>query len=247
MKKIVITRPLKQAQDFALRLIEEVEGLDSHNILLEPLLSIEHRRVQIENADHYDGVIITSSNAIAAAVKEEQLSYKPFYCVGTQTAEKLKRENINNVVVAATVSDLMKKIKSCKSIRLLYFRGEDISFDIKKYLQTRDIIVDEVICYEAHAATEFSPTLKQALEDKDVGVATFFSKRTAEIFVRLLGDCYNDVAKNPVDAGQIQHLCISQPVLEYLRTVFSDKDVILAKTPDMKGMLDAVNHYLHGN
>ncbi len=249
MRKVVITRPYAKGQEFARILSKGVYDLKSGpftiksgRLILEPLLRIEIRDFQISNTIDYDGVIITSVNAVPAIEKNPNLLGTPFYCVGKKTAESLRSFGVVNIAQCCqTVEPLIDELKSAgRNQRFLYLRGQDVSVDIKSAMQSNDIIVDEAICYSAETVDHFSESFLDDLRNQRIGLVTLFSKRTAEVFVRLIRQQQKE---NSVDADQIDILCISQPVLEYVSSVFKKENIIVSDKPDMKAMAEAVHRY----
>tara|TARA_R110001592_G_scaffold144484_4_gene367654 strand:+ start:22835 stop:23587 length:753 start_codon:yes stop_codon:yes gene_type:complete len=244
--KILITRPIDQAQDFAARILERLAQVSADDVVLEPLLHIEHNDVGLKDADHYDGVIVTSANALPTLLKNRAFLDKPFYCVGEKTAEKLQKAGAANISLCAdTAEELIHKIVTGNHAQahLLYLRGRDIMCDIKQRTQKAGLSIEDVVCYSATPVDHLSPRCLEMFQRKETVLLTLFSKRTAEVFVRVLQNWEKESAENSVDAAQIHILCISPPVVEYMHTFFNRDKVIVSARPDRAGMLDAVEKY----
>lgn len=242
MARIVITRPYAQGQKFAQYLLDEIDCVKDDQIILEPLLKIKQKDVRLDNSVHYDGVIITSVNAIHAIKQNPDLLNVAFYCVGQKTAEELKTIGAVNIVQCCqTVAPLIDELKLVSDgQKFLYLRGHDVSVDIKSALQLSDVMVDDVVCYSADAIDHFSELFLSDLRNQNIGLVTLFSKRTAEVFVRLI---LQEQKENSVDVDQIDILCISQPVLEYVSSVLKTGNIMVSDKSDMKAMAESVRQY----
>lgn len=238
-QKIVITRPEAQGRAF----IERLEGCDSSGFLLEPLLSIRPMPVSLPNPDLYDGVIVTSVHgADIFHLADPAWLGKPFYCVGGSVAAALKGKGVKNICLIASVAiALVQEVGAlCRSdnSRILYLRGRDVAFDVKSTLTEANIRVDELVCYEALSVEKFSDTFLRSLENSEISAITFFSKRTATVFLECVR--ISNVQNNLKD---IKALCISDGVLDYLHSVFG-RNIVVSDTPDANGMLCIIRPFL---
>ncbi len=240
MKKIVITRPDEQGKIFA----ERVDFCDYRDFFFEPLLNIEKKHAPFSLSDKcdYDGFVVTSIHSVDAFVYSfPDNMYKPVYCVGKSVAAAIKERGDYDVrIVAPVVTDLVSGIVDLygsSDTHLLYFRGRDISFDIKSRFKDCNITLDEIICYEALAVQRFSDEFISAIENNEISAITFFSKRTARIF----SECVRS-HNIQSDLAGIKALCISGGVLEYLNPIFG-QDVVVSDTPDADGMLRIVRSF----
>ncbi len=210
-KKILITRPKEQGLDFA-----QKTKLDMDSFFFEPLIKIKYLDVTLPDLDLYDGVITTSNHA-----KKILPDNYPCYDIGNYAprakdlADKIIRENRD------------------KNLHLLYIRGVDISFDMKKALNQYH--VDELINYKAIAVNGFSNELIRAFKDGDIKVITFFSKRTAEIFVKLA--IQHGILHYLND---IKALCINNGMVECLYPVFGN-NIEISNSPNARAMAQLIS------
>ncbi len=211
-KKIVITRPKEQGLNFARQTC-----LDMDSFFFEPLIKIKYLDVTLPDLDLYDGVITTSIHAKAVLPDNY-----PCYDIGNYAprakdlADKIIRENRD------------------KNLHLLYIRGADISFDMKEALSQYQ--VDEIINYKALAVNGFSSELIQAFKSGNIGAVTFFSKRTAEIFVKLA------ISQGVLHyLSDIKALCISSSMVECLHPVFGN-NIEVSNSPNARAMAQLVNY-----
>ncbi len=224
-KKIVLTRPQQQSEFFLQQIIENLQSVnmaaDAGDFLIEPMMKIENKDITLPDLANYDGVITTSLHA-----RKIIPANKKCYNVGdyADTARELTEKIINE--------------NKSEKRRFLYLRGKDISFDIKGVLEAKSHIVDEIICYEARAVDKFSQDFLDYLSNNNISAISFFSKRTANIFIKL-------VYKYKIidDLRDIKVLCISNSMLECCHSIFGN-NIEVSSTPDALGMLEIVkNHY----
>ena len=247
-KKIVITRAQQQSQAFAYNVVNHACGLSMNDLIIESMTHVTHFPINIEQLKAYDGIIITSSNAVTSlnlsAPKAEIIGNMAFFCVGERTKENIENlgEGIHVEINAPTVKDLVEDInkeQNWNDKQLLYLRGRDVAFDVKTDICDGENInhLEEVICYDAKASQRLTPNFIEALLAGKVGAVSFFSKRTAEIFVRLMEHEYGKETLCPADFEGIKALAISDTALECLERVFKTENCIISKTPDMDGMI----------
>ncbi len=214
MGSILITRSPEQGQEFVGKHCLSA-GLEIADFLFEPLIEIEQLNVNMPDLKNYDGVILTSSNACSAIPND--ITCRQFHISESHP----------------TASDIAKAIlveSNDRGRRYLYIRGEDISFDMKGELEKVGHYVDELITYRAVAAQKFSDEFLAAVKNNEISVITFFSKRTAEIFVELA-----QVSNMINDLKTIKVLCISNRMIKCLHSVF-DKNIEISATPDARSM-----------
>ena len=260
-KKIVITRANHQAQAFASAILNRISGVSMNDFVFEPMSEIIHFPFNPTKFEDYDGIIMTSMNAVVSlglnAPARDLLVDKPFYCVGEHTKQKILGLGAQNVdICEPTGEDLSKAMQKANILnkddgqKLLYMRGRNIAFDIKAaLLETKGKdgplgSVEEVMCYEARAVDRFSPNIQELLEPDNIGLMTFFSKRTAEVFVKLWNEEIEKEAGYKDGIKGVKVLCISQKVAEVVHDVFGKSACVVAKTPSMVGMVDKLEDLL---
>jgi uroporphyrinogen-III synthase len=117
---------------------------------------------------------------------------------------------------------------------LLYLRGRNVSYPLDKELATLGFKVEAPIVYEALCSKAFSPSCQAALKGGGIEAITFFSKRTALNFMRLVEK--HSLADR---LRGIKALSISKPVLECVQAG-NWLETYTAQTPDRSGMVDLV-------
>lgn len=165
---VVITRPQPDAEVLAARLA--MQGITS---LIHPMLHIE--AVPHVLAGPYDGVIITSRNALRYADVPQGI---PLFCVGEETACYARQCGFEQIAaVAQDAAALLPLIPPAG--RLLHLSGADIS-------QAFPAHVERVIAYKAHWIETASPELEKAMECQSVNAVIFYSTRTAQAFQAMI-------------------------------------------------------------
>ncbi len=240
--KIVITRAMGQAQDFARHILSGIEGTDSNDLLFEPLLVIKmNDGVHFPYFGAYACVIISSVHGCDILPHNEDGASYQFYCVGVATAEALMEKGYHPSVVMQNMKDLLEVISarhSGLSERMLYLRGRDVSLDLNASLAGGGHVLDEVEVYQAELSDGFGAAFLLALKGGEVDIITFFSRRTAAHFARMV----DEMGISHILSG-INALCMSDAVVECLHSAFNG-NCLVAETPDMSGMVDALKQYV---
>ena len=229
---IVITRPQPEANDYAL----ELQAI-GFRTFVAPMLSIEGLPFRVPDLSKFDGIVLTSAQAMHAFMAGFHSTYRDIniYCVGKHTAEVAKGYGFEKVVsVNGTGQDLVDYVialTGAKESTFLHIRGRDIAFPIAATLEAEGITAEELIVYEALAIREFSSEFLKLLNGGTIAAVTFFSKRTADAFQTIINE--NELSDT---LSNIKVLSISARVLECVR-VGEWADAYVSKTPDRAGML----------
>jgi uroporphyrinogen-III synthase len=257
-KKILITRANHQAQAFATVAVNRLNGVSMNDFIFEPMTDIVHFPINTAEFEEYGGIIMTSMNAAVSlglnAPARALLADKPFYCVGEHTKQKILSLGAQNVAICTpTATQLAKemlkgdKVSLNEGKKLLYMRGRDVTLDMKVALSEDDKNekycnrVDQIVCYEARAVERFSPNIAEALAPKDVGLITFFSKRTAEVFVKLWNQALEKDCEYKDAMDGVKALCISQDVAACVHELFGKSACIVSDKPEMSSMIDKID------
>lgn len=178
--KVLVTRPLPQARDFADQL--KSNGFDP---VLCPLLDIVPVVGSYEFSQDYDFVIATSQQVFFNEIDFSSLTHIPFCCVGLSTAQKAKNSGFSNIVQSfSKVQDLTDYLNRLNSqpCRVLYLRGADIQYDLAHAFPQFEW--DQRIVYKAQEAVHLSSDIIDIIPD--LCAVTLFSARTAVVFKRLM-------------------------------------------------------------
>ncbi|MFT6065819.1 MAG: hydroxymethylbilane synthase [Paraglaciecola sp.] len=171
-----------------------------------------------------ENVIITSQNGVEAILNsftKDELKFKNIYCVGRRT-KKLIENRIGKVVkVAKNAKTLAAYLSSALENKEVTYFCSNIRMDIlPAYLQTHDIIVNEIEAYK----TMLSPN---KLEDAVSGVL-FYSPSGIESYLK----------ENTTDKVAF---CIGETTAVEARKYF--KNVKVAHMPSVDSVLELVNNH----
>ncbi len=241
---IVITRPQPEADDYAQEL--KAYGFD---VFVEPMLIYQSVDFIKPDFSDYDGVLLTSSQALAAFFDQysaaDAMRFEGrVHCVGKHTARQARAYQFKNVVsVDGTGKDLelhVSMLENAQRGRFLHVRGRDVAFPIGDSLREKKIAIDDLVVYEAVPVGGFSHAFADLLGRGAIGVVTFYSKRTAENFLHLIkGSGFESTLSG------IKALSISPRVLECVR-MHLWADLYVSETPDREGMLKVLNEIKMG-
>ena len=229
---IVITRPQPDADDYAQEL--KTHGFD---VLIEPMLEIVATDFQKPDLLNYDGLLITSAQAVRNYVLGggDVASEILVYCVGKYSAGASFEAGFSHVVsVDGTGQDLARYVLGLPNVqgkRFLHIRGEDIAYPIAKTIGYGGVNADDIIVYRAKAVQDFSTSFVSAIKDDEIAAVLFFSKRTADNFLDLIKR--NGLSEK---LSAIKSLSISARVLECVR-VHNWMKAYVSNSPDRSGVL----------
>jgi uroporphyrinogen-III synthase len=177
LPKVLVTRPLHQAEATAARLRRDglCEPVIAPLLKIVPLIwGLPEGRVQ--------AVLLTSANAVPAL--EVLPRSLPVYCVGTATAEAAQQAGFMAASAAGDATALcrlvQKKLNPGEG-HLLHLSGQDVALDLAKELGPAGFQVTRRIAYRAEAAT----SLPEEKPDEKADYALLYSPRTAEVLDRL--------------------------------------------------------------
>jgi len=179
MTTILVTRPKEEAKKTALSL--EKVGFKT---IIEPLIAIEQNfdaKSKISKLIKPKSVIlITSANALPALCNIDR--NQKIITVGKVSAAAIMNLGFNNVTAAGgDVASMINMINSNypKNTDFLYLSADITSGDLQKSLKNNGYNCDKIIAYHAKPIDNFPNSREKA------DAVTLFSKRTAEIFIKL--------------------------------------------------------------
>lgn len=245
--RLLVTRPATDGQALAAEL--EARG---HSVICAPVIDIAMKPDAAPDLTDVKGLAFTSANGVLAFQPfAAPARHLPAYGVGPQTAAALSAAGFSNVHIAGgDVTSLAQTITDdCPEGPVLHISGRDQAGDLAVTLKAAGCEARRAVLYEARAATELPPAALTALRDKALDGVILYSKRSAEIFYRLVSSARAEEAARleraaNLDAGLPQAFCLSAGVAEIARAAGAQTHV--AEFPDdahMYACLDAVaNH-----
>ncbi|MGH1397608.1 MAG: uroporphyrinogen-III synthase [Alphaproteobacteria bacterium] len=229
--RVLVTRPKDEAKDYANEL--QAQGFES---LLAPMLDIVS--IPFEIPSDFDALIFTSAQGVRVYVDGGGAVIGRVFCVGKYTARAACDAGFDDVVdVRGTGADIVDFIVSDAAfagLKFLHIGGRHVAFPIAEALCQVGLSCVHVPVYEARTVDEIPANIVCAIRESKVDVVTFFSKRTAENFLDLIG-------KNGLSShlDTIKCLSISDAVIECVRLYkYEWSGLYVSLKPDRAGMLE---------
>jgi uroporphyrinogen-III synthase len=232
---ILITRPSKDAEDFAAKLAER-----GTQAMVEPLSVIEYLppiiipdpAIQRDDKHWVDGIIITSRHALESETARALLRETPLFVVGNTSAAKAQAMGFSNVHMAGeNVEALAAHVqRHCEHSPILYLRGEHVSHDLKTLLPA--CAIEERVVYTATLVPQLSDDCISALQNKQITGVAFFSSRHAKHFATLCERHY------------LPHLtayCMSEAIANTIRS-YPWKNIVISPSQNAASMLETIHH-----
>jgi uroporphyrinogen-III synthase len=184
--KLLVVRPQPGADATAARI-----GAAGHVPILMPLFAVQSVSWQAPSTAGYDGLLLTSANAVREAGAQIALfAHLPVYAVGSVTATAAEQAGLRLTHIGKSGADaLLAELRNC---RLLWLAGEDhstISTDRSVEIDQRIVYrsaalpipqgfreitmqADHVLLHSARAAERFAAIIAgQALDRADISIA----------------------------------------------------------------------------
>jgi uroporphyrinogen-III synthase len=228
---MLVTRPEPDASDTAARL-----GALGIEAVLAPLLIHETLPSVLPEPGQVAALAITSANALRALEARgdiERYRHLPVYTVGDRTADMA--EDLGFVMVTSAsgaFADLAEVLAHARiDGPILYPCGHEVSADLGRSLAAFGREVMAVPVYAMNAVPRLHEQVAEALVDNSIGAALFYSKRTAEAFVRVTEGLLE--RRNRMLLGV---LCLSEAVAAPLVDAHFVR-VSLAERPDDEAMM----------
>jgi uroporphyrinogen-III synthase len=228
---ILVTRPHPDAERTA-------AGLAALGLapVVAPMLEARFTGAALPDASPFAAVAFTSGNgvrALAAHADGERFSALPVYAVGEHTANEARAVGFTRVLAASgTLDDLCTTIVANRPAGPLFYPApRHQSGDLAGRLAAQGIKVEHRILYEMHAATALPPGLSERLGDGSIIGASFYSRRTAEIFASLLSG-----SEHAEIRGNLHCLCLSENVAQPLIEAHFPR-IGLADAPSHEAMM----------
>ncbi len=193
IKSVAVTRPLQDAQKLALEL--QAKGYATYLVPMLDIRPIMQCVPQLEAAivrQSPQAICVTSRHAVRMLARQHAGRAIPLCAVGAATAGEAKAAGFSAVADAGgnarALTEYILKQYDPKQGPLLYARGADVATDIAADLRGKGVAVTEIIAYEAGLAQSLPPDYVDALKTGKVDAVMFFSRRSAENYVRLARD-----------------------------------------------------------
>jgi len=227
---VLLTRPVDLSQEIAHQIEEK-----GYKVSIQPFLEIAHQNPVKKDLDQYAGLIFTSQNAVHSFAEQYPERDIEIYTVGNQTTDTAKHHGFKTIQNAdGHINDLEQLLLSNKTDKAFYYpRGEHISrpFD-------PNINIESDIFYTAEALESINPEIEQQIINGEFSHITFFSKRTAENFSRIIKR--TDGVKPALH--KTKALCLSNSMIEFLQ-LLPWQSIEVSPSPNREGLLSLLNNH----
>ena len=222
--KILITRPLDESMNLAKKIVKL-----GHQPIISPLLEIElFQNIDFESFNKYDGIIISSKNALKA-IDQADKNLKLFI-VGERTTQFAKTLGfLNSICAGANIIELKETMQQYNN--LLYLSGVDIS-DSLNSLEKK---IDRLEVYQAQRIESASNNFLDFIKLDGLRLCLLFSKRTAQIFIDFIKEYkLESYCKN------IMTLSLSERIDDELKTIKLGSYYV-SEEPTLKSMISSIS------
>ncbi len=227
MTRVLVLR----AREDALRTSEKLRAMRLTPVV-SPVLEIVATGAPIP-AGTYDAVLASSAKGVECAGADiERYKALPFHAVGARTAATAEARGWHGSVVAGNAEAALPQLlaRHLQPAHFLYLAGRDRQPTLETGLRARGHVVTAVNVYEARAVSALSDEALKALVAGDVDIVLHYSRRSAEIFLRLAQD-----AGLTERLSNVAHAALSEDVAMPFRAMGFDP--VVARSPDEAGLL----------
>ena len=186
---LLVTRPRHQAQSTAATL--EARG---HTVSIEPMLNVNPLATPMPDGN-FDGVILTSANALPSLANQpklEELLSLPVLTTGKATKSAALEHGFSNVEQnTGSALDLVAQVPDWMARhdvgnRILYPCAESTAHDLNALLAGQGVSCIHWPVYRTEPAHALSEATQRALQNNKIDAVLLYSKRTAHTFVQLM-------------------------------------------------------------
>ncbi|KIU50077.1 MULTISPECIES: uroporphyrinogen-III synthase [Bradyrhizobium] len=215
--------------------------------LSAPLLRFEPLPFHDDADADYDGVILTSANALRSLdLTASRLLPLPLFAVGAHTADAARAAGFDRVIVAkgdaVSLRDLvLAQVKAGKltaSATLLYLAGADLSRDLAGELGTHGLTVVTHTTYRMAPVAALPRQASEAFMANRISAVLHYSRRSAQAFLETVRADGIEIS-----ALAVPQCCISAAVAAVLHDAGATK-VVVAARPDETALLEALGRAL---
>ncbi|WP_306251934.1 uroporphyrinogen-III synthase [Parvularcula sp. IMCC14364] len=228
-----MTRPETDAAAFS-ALLQQHGMIPVH----APMITINFQPQAIPDLSDTSHLVFTSSNGVRAFCRIIQERIWPVFAVGSTTADAAKAAGFDLAGIAQgsveSLSDVIIE-ETDPNARLTHIAGTHIAGDLSSALERGGRHYERAILYEAVASESLAEDIQGMLRGQKLFAATFFSARTAKIFLSLLQK-YDLI-------DTLQHIRLVV-ISEAVAKVFPDNaapQILIASSPDQHAMIDILN------
>jgi uroporphyrinogen-III synthase len=232
--RALVTRPSDDADQIAAVL--RARGIEP---VFEPLLAIAPVPAPNLDLTGVQAILVTSRNGVRALAAATARRDVAVFAVGDATAQAAREHGFTTVESAQGDVEALARLAVArldpKAGPLVHAAGQAVAGDLSGRLAERGFAVRREVLYEASPATALSGATRDLLASGGVGLALFFSPRTAQTFASLV-----------VDAGLadkcrgIAAVCLSDAIAARLGGL-PWRTVGVAARPDLPALIAAID------
>ncbi len=231
---ILITRPKEQSKNLKLKL-----SAKGYKIFQESFYSFEYykRNVSCNKTNYY---IFSSIHSVYSLKKNKQISKfkdSKIFAIGLLVSKALAEAGCKNIIF--TFKDSITLLKNIKSLnvennRFVYFSSNIVNKDFFAQANKLKMNIKKIIVYKTIPIKNFTKKLNNSFSSGDISAVTFYSKFSAEMFLKLTSKY-----KISQDTKRLPMYCISERVARPLvRNKYNH--VYIAKRPDEKSLIACI-------
>lgn len=216
--KVYSTKKLSEAQKKTLPSIIGIEDSD--------FIKIRFNRIPPKvMKNELENVIITSQNGVEAILNsftKDELKFKDIYCVGRRT-KKLIENRIGKVThVAKNAKKLTEYLSTALENKEVTYFCSDLRLDIlPAYLQTHDIVVNEVEAYKTMLSpVKIDAAVSGVLFYSPSGIESYLKENSKDKVAFCIGETTAKEARKYFDKVEVANLPSVDSVLELVKTHF---------------------------
>ncbi|MFZ5733829.1 MAG: uroporphyrinogen-III synthase [Pseudomonadota bacterium] len=211
--------------------------------VLAPILRFEPVQSHGDADAAFDGVIVTSANALRAVENggdTARLLELPLFAVGGHTAEAARAAGFRNVVDAGgDAAALAERVKAALKKRkraavLLHLAGADLASDLAGELGAQGMTVVTQTVYRMVPVGRLPDDVCEAFAAQQIEAVLHYSRRSARAFV--------DAARHAgveISALSLPQCCLSESIGAELREAGAVR-VSVASAPNEAALLDTL-------
>ncbi|MCI5044514.1 MAG: uroporphyrinogen-III synthase [Aquisalinus sp.] len=228
--KVLVTRPEPDAAVFADML--QANGMSA---VFAPMMQLQFPDVATPDLSNIKFLIFTSANGVRAFTRIIAERVWPVFTVGAATARAALAAGFSQIETASgSVQSLARVIaeKADDDACLMHIAGTHIAGDLASLLEARGFQYSRAVLYEAVAVDCIADQTLNCLKEGYIDAATFFSPRTAKIFLSLVSKYdLTEALKN------LRIVVVSHAVAAVFLPGFSSQ-IEVAKEPDQHAVID---------
>ncbi|MBO0733413.1 MAG: uroporphyrinogen-III synthase [Methylocapsa sp.] len=233
---VLLTRAIDESRQTGVRLARE-----GHEAIISPVIEMVPTGA-VWPTGVIDAVIGTSARAFELLSSRpdwplpEARRLMPLFVAGEKTRDAARERGFGGpALVAPDAATLAEKIESCfdSPCRFVYLAGRDRSAELETKLTGIGHSIELVQVYAAQPADSLTEEAVALARSGKIGVVLHYSRRSAEIYLRLGRNAGLDLAR-------VNHVCISQNAAAPLLAA-GIHEVLVAKAPNEQAMFGILN------